>query len=185
MSWLSDLWKLICYAFKAANESHLDPIPTPKPPDPGPVPTPEPPDPQPIPIPDHLVVIDLTTFPDTVRAAGFQARDSCIHYIFAAAIYGWNIPSTTNGQDSEYDGLMARYPEIQKYMFGLVDGVAAKMIANPGLTVTAITGDPNRPNYADIDLQGQKYAVGIQKRLELDKADMTRFELGTFTEGSI
>lgn len=180
----------------AAQQGNL-PIPPPKPPE-EPVTPPEepvvppeppitPPAPIPVPVPESAVVIDLNTFADKVRADfKISSRDSMIHAIWAAALYGWPI-GPSGGADPEWDSYTNPefYPKIQAYMYKIVDDMAARMKANPGLIVTGVTGDPNRPDYQDIDLQGEKYTRGVEKRLIQDGADMSRFQLGVFTAGSV
>lgn len=196
MSWLDDIVKgalknllkdkeiiALLEGFIAKWYEAHKPVTPPAPPQPQP--PPKPPDPPPSIVAEHINILDLTTFADQVRAAGYHARDSCIHYVFAAMIYGWPIPQTTGGEDPEYDGLMARSGEIDRYMNDLVDKVADRLKANPLATATCIVGDPNRPNYEDIDLQGQKYGEGILKRLRFKNAPMDRVELGVVTIGSI
>jgi hypothetical protein len=152
------------------------------------VPIPFPPTPEPNPIPtsieEHIVAIDLVTFGNQVRKDfNISSRDSMIHAIWAAALYGW--PIGPSGTDPEWDSYVnpTFYPKIEKYMCDLVDKVAERMKANPLLTVTGVTGDPGD----NVDLQGKKYAVGVYNRLRLQLNDeqMEKFRPGQFTEGSI
>lgn len=165
------------------------PVPTPTPtptPTPVPAPTPAPIPPTPVPVPapvaERAVAINVLTFPNQVRRDfNISSRDTMINKIWAGALYGW--PEGISGTDPEWDSYFnpEYHQRIVDYMNKIVDDIAVRMKANPLLIVVGVEGDLGN----DVDLQGEKYAQGVRKRLEVLNAPMSQFQLGSFTAGSI
>lgn len=111
---------------------------------PPPVTPPVIPDKPPVEVPvltaDTLVVMDLSTLPDTLRKViGTQSRDPLILYAFACSI-GAKVWAC---QDSECEGMMQYEGALAKWYDNYMVWVEGVLKQNPLITATIITNDGN------------------------------------------
>jgi hypothetical protein len=135
MNWLKRIWDFVLYWLKQVQDSQItaDPVPIPEP-QPDPVPLPEP-IPDPIPL-TEIVICDLATLPEQMRADGILLGDSSIWYGVACAWagHGWTINDETMPIYEVRD-------RIQGWFEALIQHGLIKLRNNPNLTATAIAGD--------------------------------------------
>lgn len=115
------------------------PVPEPVPIPPTPTPIPEP-TPVPVPITDAVIVADMNTIPERMRAAGFQGSDNALYYAlaFVTAFGPGTMPDDGAGSLIE---LSRRSPEIEKWWWDYVTSIRERLKDNPSLSATIITND--------------------------------------------
>jgi len=144
------------------------PTPVPLPPAPGPYPAPVPtPIPVPVPTPvastvfsqsGTVITMDMDTVPAHMNKAGFRGRDNAVWYVLGSVYLhgpGIGIPA---GDDAELQALDRQREAIYKWFDAEVMKVRQTMLANPALTLVAVTNDGR-------DKLGSRLGPAIVRRL--------------------